>query len=171
MGCGHVVASGTRDATYCGVSTSYKLQAASRFKTPSPALPQGEGALSDAVCEPRAFRRRHHIPLTTRYESKGRTHRSAPTTRKTTSYEPQATGYGPHSAVSSFQPGGPLARASRSRPAQPPSLMDVVRSNGDDAKPQTRLLKRSWTPAFAGVTRVDARGDGRGVNNVFEPYS
>ena len=44
-------------------------------------------------------------------------------------------------------------------------------NNGDEATPQPRPPIRSWTPAFAGVTREDASGDGGGVNNVVELYS
>ena len=77
---------------------------------PPPYPPPREGALSDAGCEPRAFRRRHHIPLTTHYEPKGRTHRSAPTSRRTTNhnYRPQATSHLPLFSDSSDEaiPGG-----------------------------------------------------------------
>ncbi len=79
-----------------------------------------------------------------------------------THHEPQATSHKLLAAVSSFQRGEPLARASRSRPARFPSLVDVAGNIDDDAGPPSRPLTWSWTPAFAGVTEEDTRGD-RGV--------
>ncbi len=78
--------------------------------------------------------------------------------------------HGPRAAFSSFQRGGPLARASRSRPAPPPSLVDVVRNNGDD-KATSATSETVPAAAFAGVTRGGAHGDGGGVSYVSEPYA
>ena len=76
-------------------------------------------------------------------------------------HEPQSMGqsHRPLAAASSYRPREPNGlRELESRPARSPSLARVARNNGDDAKPQPRLLKRSWTPAFAGVTREEVRG-------------
>ncbi len=74
-----------------------------------------------------------------------------------TFHRPQAELQAVVPAGRAFGPRGPEPdRGGLRRP------MNVVRNNGNDAAP---------TPACAGVTGEDARGGGRGVNNVFEPYS
>ena len=106
--------------------------------------------------------RHHHVPRTTypRADTWFRPYDEINASRVTShDYRPRAAGHLP--LFSSFQPSELLgSRELESRPARSPSLVDAIRNNGDDGEPQTRLLKRPWTPAFAGVTRGDPRGVG-----------
>ncbi len=88
----------------------------------------------------------HHTLRTTQYEPAGRTHGSAPTTRHTASHEQrlQATSYRLLTAVSSFQPSESMARASQSRPAKSPSLVETSRNNGDEQR--TTMTKQRPNP-------------------------
>ena len=53
----------------------------------------------------------------------------------------QATSHGPLAAVSSFQPSEPMARASQSRPAKSPSLVESSRNNVDEQRATKTKLR------------------------------
>ena len=77
------------------------------------------------------FRHNHHVPRTNAAYTRVRPYDEI-TRIASRNHNPQATGYRSHSAVSSFQPSEPLARASQSRPVQPTSLVEVLASNSDE---------------------------------------